>query len=92
MLCTSMLVHVSDDAADLSEVDEQELPGLDEQDEHEEEDDDDDDDYEEEEEEEGYAFPIGPLPQTVNNDLKSLDEMVRETFSLLPATLVIDQW
>ncbi len=34
---------------------------------------------EEEEEEEGYAFPIGPLPQQVTNDLKSLDEMVRFT-------------
>jgi len=31
---------------------------------------------EEEEEMEGYAFPIGPLPQQVTNDLKSLDEMV----------------
>ncbi len=36
-------------------------------------------DVEEEEEEEGYAFPIGPLPQQVTNDLKSLDEMVRFT-------------
>ena len=31
---------------------------------------------EEEEEEEGYPYPIGPLPQEVFNDLKSLDEMV----------------
>eukprot|EP00095_Tigriopus_kingsejongensis_P009126 maker-scaffold595_size129005-snap-gene-0.20 protein:Tk09126 transcript:maker-scaffold595_size129005-snap-gene-0.20-mRNA-1 annotation:"hypothetical protein TcasGA2_TC015122" len=36
---------------------------------------------EEEEEDEDYAFPIGPLPQTVTNDLKSLDEMVRELVS-----------
>ena len=41
-----------------------------------------DDDFEEEEEEEeepedeDYAMPIGPLPQMVFNDLKSLDEMV----------------
>lgn len=36
---------------------------------------------EEEEDEEddfGYEMPIGPLPQMVNNDLKSLDEMVSE--------------
>ena len=32
---------------------------------------------EEEEEEEGYPYPIGPLPQEIFNDLKSLDEMVR---------------
>ncbi|TRY70714.1 hypothetical protein TCAL_16364 [Tigriopus californicus] len=36
---------------------------------------------EEEEEDEDYAFPIGPLPQMVTNDLKSLDEMVRELVS-----------
>ena len=41
-----------------------------------------DDDFEEEEEEEeepedeDYAMPIGPLPQMIFNDLKSLDEMV----------------
>jgi hypothetical protein len=34
---------------------------------------------EEEEEDEDYAFPIGPLPQNITNDLKSLDEMVSET-------------
>lgn len=33
---------------------------------------------EEEEEDEDYAFPIGPLPQMITNDLKSLDEMVGE--------------
>ena len=32
---------------------------------------------EEEEEEEGYPYPIGPMPQEVTNDLRSLDEMVR---------------
>jgi len=37
-------------------------------------------DEEEEEEMEGYAFPIGPLPQQVTNDLKSLDEMVSHSF------------
>ena len=31
---------------------------------------------EEEEEEEGYPYPIGPMPQEVTNDLRSLDEMV----------------
>ena len=31
---------------------------------------------EEEEEMEGYAYPIGPMPQEVTNDLRSLDEMV----------------
>ena len=39
-------------------------------------DDDDDEEEEEEEEDEDYAFPIGPLPQFITNDLKSLDEMV----------------
>ena len=39
---------------------------------------------EEEEEDEDYAFPIGPLPQTVTNDLKSLDEMVRKKFYFRP--------
>ena len=39
------------------------------------------DEFEEEEEEEepedeDYAMPIGPLPQMIFNDLKSLDEMV----------------
>ncbi len=48
--------------------------------------DDDDDDFEEEEEEmeeeeeeeedEGYPYPIGPMPQEIYNDLRSLDEMV----------------
>merc|ERR1719410_557018 len=33
---------------------------------------------EEEEEMEGYAYPIGPMPQEVTNDLRSLDEMVRD--------------
>ena len=42
---------------------------------------DDDDEEEEEEEEEveedqDYEFPIGPMPQHITNDLKSLDEMV----------------
>jgi hypothetical protein len=51
-------------------------------------DDEDDDDFEEEEEEmeeeeeeeeedEGYPYPIGPMPQEIYNDLRSLDEMVR---------------
>ena len=35
-----------------------------------------DEEEEEDEEPEGYAFPIGPMPQMVTNDLKSLDEMV----------------
>ena len=38
--------------------------------------DDDEEEEEEEEEDEDYAFPIGPLPQNITNDLKSLDEMV----------------
>ena len=29
-----------------------------------------------EDDEEGYEIPIGPLPQMIFNDLKSLDEMV----------------
>ena len=33
-------------------------------------------DEEEEPEDEDYAMPIGPLPQMIFNDLKSLDEMV----------------
>ena len=36
---------------------------------------------EEEEEEEGYPYPIGPMPQEVTNDLRSLDEMVRDMVS-----------
>ena len=41
-----------------------------------------DEEEEEEEEEEveedqDYEFPIGPMPQHITNDLKSLDEMVR---------------
>ena len=36
------------------------------------------DDEEEEPEDEDYAMPIGPLPQMIFNDLKSLDEMVSE--------------
>ena len=35
----------------------------------------------EEEEEEGYPYPIGPMPQEVTNDLRSLDEMVRDMVS-----------
>merc|ERR1719264_2376197 len=27
---------------------------------------------------EGYAYPIGPMPQVIANDLRSLDEMVRD--------------
>ena len=43
------------------------------------------DEFEEEEEEEepedeDYAMPIGPLPQMIFNDLKSLDEMVSKFF------------
>ena len=34
------------------------------------------DEEEEEVEDEDYAMPIGPLPQMIFNDLKSLDEMV----------------
>ena len=30
----------------------------------------------------GYDMPIGPLPQQVTNDLKSLDEMVSEFIPL----------
>lgn len=30
---------------------------------------------------EGYAYPIGPMPQIVSNDLRSLDEMVRDLVS-----------
>ena len=36
------------------------------------------DELDEEEEDEDYAFPIGPLPQNITNDLKSLDEMVSD--------------
>ena len=42
-----------------------------------EDDDDDDDEDDDEDDMEGYEMPIGPLPQMVTNDLKSLDEMVR---------------
>ena len=31
---------------------------------------------------EGYEMPIGPLPQMVTNDLKSLDEMVSDDFAI----------
>ena len=31
---------------------------------------------EEVEEDQDYEFPIGPMPQHITNDLKSLDEMV----------------
>lgn len=37
----------------------------------------DEEEEEEYEEDEDYAAPIGPLPQMITNDLKSLDEMVR---------------
>ena len=33
-------------------------------------------DDEDEDDMEGYEYPIGPMPQEVTNDLKSLDEMV----------------
>jgi hypothetical protein len=36
-----------------------------------------DEEEEEEEEDEGYPYPIGPMPQEIYNDLRSLDEMVR---------------
>lgn len=62
------------DVEDGNDMDEDDLDRIDE----------DEDDEEEEEDEEddttcfGYDMPIGPLPQQVTNDLKSLDEMVRE--------------
>ena len=34
------------------------------------------DDEDEDDDMEGYEYPIGPMPQEVTNDLKSLDEMV----------------
>ncbi|XP_040580309.1 uncharacterized protein pigs isoform X2 [Lepeophtheirus salmonis] len=38
-------------------------------------------DEEEDDEDMEYNYPIGPLPQLITNDLKSLDEMVRELVS-----------
>ena len=55
------------DVEDLGQLDEELELELEEEEEEEEEED--EDDF-------GYEMPIGPLPQMVNNDLKSLDEMV----------------
>jgi sRNA-binding carbon storage regulator CsrA len=66
------------DVEDGNDMDEDDLDRIDE----------DEDDEEEEEDEEddttcfGYDMPIGPLPQQVTNDLKSLDEMVSEFIPL----------
>ncbi len=46
---------------------------------------------EEEEEEEGYPYPIGPLPQEVFNDLKSLDEMVSSKIYVLVVNFYVKE-
>ena len=80
----SMQVEVDMDELSLADVEyDNNLDHLDDLEEEEEDEEDDEDDEEEEEEEEeeedeDYAFPIGPLPQNITNDLKSLDEMVRQ--------------
>ena len=84
---TSMAVEVGEEVgqnmADLEEEEEEEQEEEDEgagagDGDGGQEDEDDEDDEDEPEDEEGYAFPIGPLPQQITNDLKSLDEMVRK--------------
>ena len=63
--------HDDEDLDDLDDLEDDEDEDEDEEDEEDEDDDDDEiDDME------GYEMPIGPLPQMVTNDLKSLDEMV----------------
>lgn len=80
----SLQVEVDDSHMRLDDVEYIDDPEEDLEDEEGDEDDDDDvdDDEEEDEEEEDedYAFPIGPLPQNITNDLKSLDEMVGKYF------------
>ena len=71
----SMQVEVDMEELSMADVEyEDNLDHLDDLDEAEE--DELDEEEEEEEEDEDYAFPIGPLPQNITNDLKSLDEMV----------------
>ena len=59
----------------LNEELEDELEETEPEEEEEEEEEEDEDDF-------GYEMPIGPLPQMVNNDLKSLDEMVSFNFQV----------
>ena len=73
----SMQVEVDMDELSLADVEyEDNLDNLDDVDEEDE--DEEEEEEEEEEEDEDYAFPIGPLPQNITNDLKSLDEMVSD--------------
>ena len=56
---------------------------LEEEEEEEEEYEEEEEEEEEEEDMEGYPYPIGPMPQIVSNDLRSLDEMVNIFFIIL---------
>jgi len=79
----SLQVEVDDCELRLDDVDDHDddLEVEDDKDEEEEEDLEDEEEEEEEEEDEDYAFPIGPMPQNITNDLKSLDEMVGNFFN-----------
>ena len=63
-----------EDLDDLDDLDDD----YDEDDVTDEDDEDDEDDDDDVDDMEGYEMPIGPLPQLVTNDLKSLDEMVSQ--------------
>ena len=76
----SMQVEVDMDELSLADVEYDDHLDIEEEGDEDEDEDEDDDEEDEEEEDEDYAFPIGPLPQNITNDLKSLDEMVSDSF------------
>ena len=76
----SMQVEVDMDELSLADVEYDDHLDVEEEGDEDEDEDEDDDEEDEEEEDEDYAFPIGPLPQNITNDLKSLDEMVSDSF------------
>ena len=84
----SMQVEFDADDCDLNLADVEDLGhdddlGLEDLEDDLEEDEEDITDDEDEDDMEGYEYPIGPMPQEVTNDLKSLDEMVSVLFVML---------
>ena len=80
-LFPSLAVEVPDDTL-MDDVEDDFHDGYDNDfDEYDEEIEEEEEEEDEEEEEEGYPYPIGPMPQEVTNDLRSLDEMVRDMVS-----------
>ena len=84
----SMQVEFDADDCDLNLADVEDLGhdddlGLEDLEDDLEEDEEDITDDEDEDDMEGYEYPIGPMPQEVTNDLKSLDEMVSVLFVIL---------